>query len=139
MRPYTASQLTRIPLDHRDGWSLLLIGVLAALTRFIGLGHPVSGGTPIFDEKHYVPQAWDIVRSWDHLLIGGIESNPGYGLVVHPPLAKQIIALAELIFGYSPWGWRAMAAFLAPGWLSQRCYWRESSPSLGTWELLPDF
>lgn len=115
MRPYTASQLTRIPLDHRDGWSLLLIGVLAALTRFIGLGHPVSGGTPIFDEKHYVPQAWDIVRSWDHLLIGGIESNPGYGLVVHPPLAKQIIALAELIFGYSPWGWRAMAAFFGTG------------------------
>lgn len=110
LRPFPESQRTRIPLDRRDGYSLLLIGVLAAITRFIGLAHPVSSGTPIFDEKHYVPQAWDIVRTWDHPLIGGIESNPGYGLVVHPPLAKQIIALAEFVFGYSPWGWRAMTA-----------------------------
>ena len=110
LRPFTESQRNRTPLDRRDGYALLCIGILAAITRFIALPHPVSSGTPIFDEKHYVPQAWDIVRSWEHLLIGGIESNPGYGLVVHPPLAKQIIALAEFVFGYSPWGWRAMAA-----------------------------
>lgn len=110
VRPYSTPQLIRIPFDRRDGWSFLLIGALAAITRFLGLPHPVSSGTPIFDEKHYVPQAWDIVRSWEHLLIGGIESNPGYGLVVHPPLAKQIIALSEFVFGYSPMGWRTMAA-----------------------------
>lgn len=93
-----------------DGISFAVIGLLAFLTRFIGLGTPTSQGTPVFDEKHYVPQAWDMVRSWDNLLIGGIESNPGYGLVVHPPLAKQIIALSEQVFGYSPWGWRFMTA-----------------------------
>lgn len=50
-----------------------------------------------------------MVRSYLPVL-GGIESNPGYGLVVHPPLAKQLIALGEMIFGYSPWGWRLATA-----------------------------
>ncbi len=96
---------------RRADWiSTAAIAVLALLTRFLGLNTPVSGGTPIFDEKHYVPQAWDMVRSWDNLFIGGIESNPGYGLVVHPPLAKQIMALSEMVFGYTPLGWRFMAA-----------------------------
>ncbi len=93
-----------------DWISTAVIGVLALITRFVGLTAPVANGTPVFDEKHYVPQAWDMVRSWDNLFIGGIESNPGYGLVVHPPLAKQIIALSEMVFGYSPWGWRTMTA-----------------------------
>ena len=30
--------------------------------------------------------------------------------MVHPPLGKQIVALAEWIFGYSPLGWRFMTA-----------------------------
>ncbi len=58
--------------------------------RFAGLGHPTDGGTPVFDEKHYVPQAWQMLRN------GGVEDNPGYELVVHPPLGKQLIALGEL-------------------------------------------
>ena len=93
-----------------DWISFSVVGVLALLTRFVGLTSPVSDGTPVFDEKHYVPQAWDMVRSWDNIFIGGIESNPGYGLVVHPPLAKQIVALSEWVFGYSPMGWRFMTA-----------------------------
>ena len=93
-----------------DWISTSVVGVLALITRFVGLTAPVSKGTPVFDEKHYVPQAWDMVRSWDNLFIGGIETNPGYGLVVHPPLGKQIVALAEWVFGYSPLGWRFMTA-----------------------------
>ncbi|GAB3648303.1 dolichyl-phosphate-mannose--protein mannosyltransferase [Corynebacterium nasicanis] len=93
-----------------DTWSTLAIAVLALFTRFIGLTSAVSSGTPVFDEKHYVPQAWDMVRSWENPLIGGIESNPGYGLVVHPPLGKQLIALGEWMFGYTPLGWRFMVA-----------------------------
>lgn len=93
-----------------DTISTAVIAVLALLTRFIPLTYPTSGGTPVFDEKHYVPQAWDMVRSWDNLFIPGIESNPAYGLVVHPPLAKQIMALSEMVFGYTPLGWRFMTA-----------------------------
>ncbi|MDO5033028.1 dolichyl-phosphate-mannose--protein mannosyltransferase [Corynebacterium sp.] len=98
-----------------DWISTCVIGFLALVTRFAGLTSPVSQGTPIFDEKHYVPQAWDMVLSWDNLFLGGIESNPGYGLVVHPPLAKQIIALSEAVFGYTPLGWRFMTALFGAG------------------------
>lgn len=95
----------------KDDWiSTGIIAVLALITRFVGLTAPVSQGTPVFDEKHYVPQAWDMVKSWDNLFIGGIETNPGFGLVVHPPLGKQIIALSEWVFGYTPLGWRLMTA-----------------------------
>ena len=72
--------------------------------RFVGLGQPTDGGTPVFDEKHYVPQAWQMLRN------GGVEDNPGYELIVHPPLGKQLIALGELAFGYDGLGWRAAAA-----------------------------
>ena len=78
--------------------------MLAVFTRFMGLTGATAGGTPVFDEKHYVPQAWDMVRSQVNPLIGGIESNPAYGLVVHPPLGKQLIAYGEMFFGYSPLG-----------------------------------
>ena len=98
------------PWTRRDSHALLLLTNIALITRFIGLHYPTSGGTPIFDEKHYVPQAWDMVRSWSGPFIGGIESNPGYGLVVHPPLAKQLLALSEFVFGYTPLGWRTMTA-----------------------------
>ena len=98
-----------------DTISTAIIAALAFLTRFIGLTSPVSEGTPVFDEKHYVPQAWDMVTSWHNLFIGGIESNPGYGLVVHPPLAKQIVAISEALFGYTPLGGRCMAALFGVG------------------------
>ncbi|MDL9938245.1 phospholipid carrier-dependent glycosyltransferase [Gordonia sp. ABSL1-1] len=80
------------------GFVLLLVAVL---TRFWDLKHPTDKGTPVFDEKHYVPQAWQI-------LTGGnwIEDNPGYGLVVHPPVGKWLLAASEAIFGYGPVGWR---------------------------------
>ena len=92
-----------------------VIALLALITRYVGLTDRVSDGTPVFDEKHYVPQAWDIVTSWTNLFLGGIETNPGYGLVVHPPLAKQIIAISEAVFGYTPLGWRFMTALFGVG------------------------
>ncbi|WP_200449818.1 dolichyl-phosphate-mannose--protein mannosyltransferase [Corynebacterium macginleyi] len=101
--------------DKADWISTSIIAVLALLTRFVGLTAPVSQGTPVFDEKHYVPQAWDMVKSWDNLFIGGIETNPGFGLVVHPPLGKQIFALSEWVFGYTPLGWRVMTALFGIG------------------------
>lgn len=99
----------RVYVWHRtDLISTLLVAVLAFATRFIGLTAPTSSGTPIFDEKHYVPQAWDIAKA-------GTELNPGYGLVVHPPFAKEIISWGEQLFGYTPMGWRVMAALFGVG------------------------
>ena len=87
-----------------------MIGIVAFLTRFIGLTSPTDGGTPVFDEKHYAPQAWQMVQSWKNPFVGGIEDNPGYGLVVHPPVGKQIEMVSEWLFGYSALGWRAASA-----------------------------
>src|SRR3546814_9630647 len=65
---------------------------------------PTDAGTPIFDEKHYAPQAWQMLGN------GGLEDNPGYGLVVHPPLSKALMAVGEWIFGYNGLGWRFSGA-----------------------------
>ncbi|WP_219416256.1 dolichyl-phosphate-mannose--protein mannosyltransferase [Pseudonocardia nigra] len=93
------------PTDRLRGWLVaIVLALVAAVVRFTGLGHPTDGGTPVFDEKHYVPQAWQILRN------GGVADNPGFELVVHPPLGKQLIALGQLVFGYDGFGWRAAAA-----------------------------
>ncbi|HEX2132298.1 MAG TPA: phospholipid carrier-dependent glycosyltransferase [Actinophytocola sp.] len=94
-----------MPADRLRGW--LVAGFLAlvgGLIRLQNLGFPTDKGTPVFDEKHYVPQAWEMLRN------GGFEDNPGYELTVHPPLGKQLIAIGEWLFGYNGWGWRFTAA-----------------------------
>lgn len=93
------------PTDRLRGWLVTaVLGIVAVALRFAGLGSPTDGGTPVFDEKHYVPQAWQMLRN------GGVESDPGYELVVHPPLGKQLIAIGEAVFGYDSIGWRFSAA-----------------------------
>ena len=99
-----------VPWTRRDTVTTVVIGIIALFTRFVGVTTADSKGTPVFDEKHYAPQAWDIARSWFNPVLGGIESNPGYGLVVHPPLGKQLAAFGEMLFGYTPLGWRFVAA-----------------------------
>ena len=95
------------PLDRLNGWTMTaVITALAAMTRFLNLGSPTDAGTPIFDEKHYAPQAWQMLHNH------GVEDNPGYGLVVHPPVGKQLIAIGEAIFGYNGLGWRFTGAVL---------------------------
>lgn len=94
-----------MPDDARRAWMVTLaITVIAAVVRMWNLGVPTDKGTPVFDEKHYVPQAWQMLRN------GGVEDNYGYELIVHPPLGKQLIALGEWLFGYNGWGWRFTAA-----------------------------
>ncbi|MCV7031550.1 dolichyl-phosphate-mannose--protein mannosyltransferase [Mycobacterium sherrisii] len=95
------------PLDHVRGWVVTgIITLLATVTRFVNLGSPTDAGTPIFDEKHYAPQAWQVLHNH------GVEDNPGFGLVVHPPVGKQLIAVGEAIFGYDGVGWRFTGALL---------------------------
>lgn len=95
------------PLDRWRGWAVTgAIALLATLTRFLNLGSPTDGGTPIFDEKHYAPQAWQVLNNhW-------VEDDPGFGLVVHPPVGKQLIAIGEAMFGYTGIGWRFTGALL---------------------------
>ncbi|OBA57552.1 dolichyl-phosphate-mannose--protein mannosyltransferase [Mycobacterium sp. 1100029.7] len=95
------------PLDHIRGWVATgVVTLLAAVTRFINLGSPTDSGTPVFDEKHYAPQAWQVFNNH------GVEDNPGFGLVVHPPVGKQLIAVGEAVFGYNGVGWRFTGALL---------------------------
>lgn len=95
------------PGDRLRGWVVTgVLAVLAAVTRLVNLGNPTDGGTPVFDEKHYVPQAFQVLTH------GGLEDNPGYELVVHPPFGKQLLALGQAVFGYTGVGWRVVPALL---------------------------
>lgn len=99
------------PTDRVRGfWTGVVIVVLAAITRFWALVYPTDQGTPTFDEKHYAPQGWQV-------LTGGnwIEDNPAYGLVVHPPVGKWMLAIGEGLFGYTPMGWRIVPALCGIG------------------------
>lgn len=93
------------PTDRLRGWVVtVVVTAIAAVTRLVMLGYPTDAGTPVFDEKHYAPQGYQVLTG------GGIEDNPGYGLVVHPPVGKQLIAVGEAVFGYTGWGWRLSSA-----------------------------
>jgi dolichyl-phosphate-mannose-protein mannosyltransferase len=93
------------PTDRLQGWATTaVITALAAITRLMNLSQPTDAGTPIFDEKHYAPQAWEMLYN------RGVEDNPGFGLVVHPPVGKYLIAIGEALFGYNGLGWRFSGA-----------------------------
>lgn len=93
------------PADRLRGWVVtLVLAAIGGVIRFWDIGMATDRGTPIFDEKYYAINAAEMVR------LGGIEENYGYGLVVHPPLGKQLIALSEWMFGYNPFGWRFASA-----------------------------
>lgn len=88
----------------RGTWATIYIlaASLSLFARLIGIGFSDKGQNPVFDEKHYAPQAFQML-----FIPGHQESFPGYGLVVHPPLGKTLISFGEKIFGYTPLGWRA--------------------------------
>jgi dolichyl-phosphate-mannose-protein mannosyltransferase len=95
------------PVDRLQGWAMTaVVTAVATVTRFLNLQSPTDAGTPIFDEKHYAPQGWQVAHNH------GVEDNPGFGLVVHPPVGKQLIATGEAIFGYNGLGWRFTGALL---------------------------
>lgn len=94
-----------MPADRLRSWIVtLVVSLLGGVVRFQNLAYPTDQGTPVFDEKHYVPQALQMLRN------GGYEDNPGYELTVHPPMGKYLIAIGEWMFGYNGLGWRFASA-----------------------------
>lgn len=106
-RPGRAARrvLPPMPTDRARGWAVtaILTGI-AAVVRMVNLGSAADGGTPLFDEKYYAIQAQEMLRN------GGVEDNQGFGVVVHPPLGKQLIAIGEWLVGNTPTGWRLASA-----------------------------
>ncbi|PKQ25029.1 MAG: phospholipid carrier-dependent glycosyltransferase [Actinobacteria bacterium HGW-Actinobacteria-4] len=97
-----------------------VVGVLAAMTRFVGLSSPKE---LVFDELYYARGAFSLV----HLGFEGdwTGENQAFaegdysGLrtdhadyVVHPMLGKLLIAVGIKMFGATPYGWRFSGAFL---------------------------
>jgi len=94
-------RLPAMPSDRLRGWLVtVLLTVVGGFTRIWRVGSATDHGTPLFDEKYYAVQAAEVARN------NGVEDNQAYGVVAHPPLGKQLIALGEKIAGYTPTGWR---------------------------------
>jgi dolichyl-phosphate-mannose-protein mannosyltransferase len=92
--PAVESSLLPAPSTRRTIAIAAIIFIAAHLVLLIGLTTPDK---IIFDEVHYVPAA-------KQLLEPGIPNpllNP-----MHPPLAKQLMALSIKSFGDVPLGWR---------------------------------
>ncbi len=97
--------LPPMPDDRARGWAVTaIITGIAAVVRMVNLGYATDGGTPLFDEKYYAIQAQEMLRN------GGVEDNQAFGVVVHPPLGKQLIAIGEWLIGNTPTGWRLASA-----------------------------
>jgi len=93
--------LAPMPSDRLRGWiTTIVLTVIGGLTRVWNVGFATDNGTPIFDEKYYAVQAAEVARN------GGVEDNQAYGVIVHPPFGKQLMALGETLAGYTPTGWR---------------------------------
>nr|WP_211767203.1 phospholipid carrier-dependent glycosyltransferase [Kutzneria sp. CA-103260] len=110
-RPSTAGPLERLavwrPTDTVRGWVVTLtVTLIGGLVRFWNLDWPTDRGTPVFDEKYYAVEAWQMLRN------GGYEDDVGAGwtFIVHPPVGKYLIAIGEWLFGYDGWGWRFSSA-----------------------------
>ncbi len=89
----TPQALRRLPARL---WGLAaVLGAITLVSRVIGLGRP---SVLVFDEVYYATQAWEVSRR-------GVEQ----GIVVHPPLAKWVMALGVRVLGFNPWGWRVMS------------------------------
>ena len=83
-----------------------------------------GSGKFLFDETYYAKDGWSLVH---HGYVTGYTSNADrkildghlHGLftndpsmVVHPEIGKYLIGLSELIFGFSPFGWRLASAIV---------------------------
>jgi len=101
--------------DERFSWAVTaVITLLAFAIRLPGLGNPPK---IIFDETYYAKQAWSILHfgyevRWPSEADKAINQGITNGWLmtpdgmVHPPLAKVMIAIGEWLFGMNAFGWR---------------------------------
>ena len=85
-----------------DTFAITAITVAAAVLRLVRLDDPKK---LMFDEVYYAKDACWYVNSSPGLCGINAEST-----LVHPPLAKWLIAIGVRIFGYDSFGWRISAA-----------------------------
>ena len=96
------------------GWRLpALIMLAAAVVRFVRLNHPPTI-VPL-DETYYAPNSFGFMchgvdmsfaDNTPPLTCDKLEPT----FVVHPPVAKLLMAVGIRIFGYNAWGWRVAPA-----------------------------
>jgi dolichyl-phosphate-mannose-protein mannosyltransferase len=116
-----------MPQDHLMGWGLaLLVTFIGAVLRWTRLGHPDEF---VFDETYYAKDAFSLLRfgyerafvdGANEIIVGSDGAIDGLdavfkaeaAYVVHPPLGKWVIALGELLFGMTPFGWRWSVAVM---------------------------
>ena len=98
-RPATVVRAT--PIGYQAALAGML--VLSVLLRMVGVGRYPG---LIYDEYYYVPAADVLLGRKPPVLVkhavAGIDPN----LLSHPPLAKELIALAIWTLGNHPWVWR---------------------------------
>ncbi len=97
----SVNAVPRSPLGSPVRRTALLASLIFVIAHFAFLAGIANPGKLYFDELHYVPAA-------RQMLNGGTSTpllNP-----MHPPLAKQLIALSIDIFGDTPLGWRYASA-----------------------------
>jgi dolichyl-phosphate-mannose-protein mannosyltransferase len=93
-----------MPADGLVSWiATLLITAIAAILRLVHLSRPPG---MIFDEIYYAPEGQDLVK---HGVEWNRQNNAG-DFVVHPPLGKWIIGVAQSMFGTNEFGWRIASA-----------------------------
>ena len=96
IRPHRR-RLGHLPDDRLRTWiTTIILTIIGGLTRLWDVGGATDNGTPLFDEKYYAVHAAEVLRN------NGVEDNQGYGVVVHPPLGKQLLGLGEHLLGYTP-------------------------------------
>jgi dolichyl-phosphate-mannose-protein mannosyltransferase len=96
------------------GWRLpALITLAAAVVRFARLNHPPTI-VPL-DETYYAPNSFGFMchgvdMSFADASLPATCDKLEPVFVVHPPVAKLLMAVGIRIFGYNAWGWRVAPA-----------------------------
>jgi dolichyl-phosphate-mannose-protein mannosyltransferase len=84
-------------LNNTAGRTVLFAAVIFVVAHFAFLAGVAAPDKFYFDEVHYVPAARQMLSAD----MSAPQLNP-----MHPPLAKQLIALSIDVFGDTPLGWR---------------------------------
>lgn len=107
-----------MPTDRVAGWATtIVITLIAFAIRIVQLKTP---NKLVFDETYYAKDAYSLLkhgyeRNWQEkaneaVIAGNLDvMQDSAAFVVHPPLAKWLIALGEQAFGMNSFGWRISA------------------------------